>query len=310
MRPTRNDHVPHSHHTHAHHGPGGADTDRERTLGLTLGANGVLLVAQIAVGLLAGSLAVLADAVHQGVDVVALALAWLAAALARRPARPGFTYGFRQVEVLAALANGVLLGASSIWIVLEALDRLGTPADIDAPLVIGIGAVGLAVNGWGALAVSRHAGRSTNLRAAGWHLATDAAGSAAVVVVGVVAVAGALDAAGWLDPLASLAIAAAALWAAVGLVRDTLRQLLAAAPRDVDMAAVEATIRHHPEVQDVHHLHVWSLGDRDVALSAHVVVGEQLSLHEARAVTDQLEDELVDHHVTHATFQVECHGCD
>lgn len=305
--------MPHVHHHGHDHGPAGdpgSGPTAGRALGLTLGANGVLLVAQVAIGLVAGSLAVLADAVHQGVDVVALAMAWLAAALARRPARGGYTYGFRQVEVLAALVNGVLLGASSIWIAIEAVERLGQPAEIRGGLVLAIGAIGLAVNGWGAITIGRGAGRSANLRAAGWHLATDAAGSAAVVVVGAVALAGAADAAGWLDPLASLAIAAAALWAAVGLVRETLRRLLAAAPRDVDLDEVEATIRHHPGVQDVHHLHVWALGDTDVALSAHVVVGEQLSLHEAREVTDELVLALAGQHVTHATFQVECHGCD
>lgn len=290
---------------HVHEHPSGGNA-----LGRALGANGVLLVVQVGVGLVAGSLAVLADAVHQAVDVVALALAWLALVLARRPARGAYTYGFRQVEVLAAGLNGALLGASSVWIAVEAVGRFGQPADIEGALVVTIGVVGLVVNGWGAVALARSAGRSGNLRAAGWHLATDAAGSAAVIVVGVVAVAGSADAAGWLDAGASLAIAAAALWASIGLVTDTVRRLLHAAPRDIDLAAVEAAIRSHPRVEDLHHLHVWSIGDRDVALSAHVVVGEDLSLHEARSVTDELTASLADQHITHATFQVECHGCD
>lgn len=304
-------------HDHPHDHPDGHASHRHgpppeggTALGTALAANGALLVVQVGVGVVAGSLAVLADAVHQAVDVVALALAWLALALARRPARGAYTYGFRQVEVLVAGLNGALLGASSVWIAVEAVHRMGQPAEIEGALVLGIGVVGLAVNGWGAVVLARTAGRSGNLRAAGWHLATDAAGSAAVVVVGIVALVGSADAAGWLDAAASLAIAAAALWASIGLVTDTVRRLLYAVPRDVDLARVEATIRAHPGVEDLHHLHVWSIGDRDVALSAHVVVGEDLSLHESRAVTDELSASLADQHITHATFQVECHGCE
>lgn len=299
-------------HDHAH--PGGHDhgpstEDGGRALGWALGANGVLLVAQVAVGLVAGSLAVLADAVHQGTDVLALALAFVALRLARRPARGRYTYGYRQVETLAATVNGLLLASSAAWVVVEAVDRLGQPADIDGGLVLAIGLVGLGVNGWGAVSLSRHA-TGANLAAAGWHLATDAAGSAGVVVVGAVAALGAGGAAAWIDPGVSLAIAAAAAWAAVGLVVRGVRTLLAAAPAGIDLDAVERTIRGHPRVDDLHHLHVWAIGDRDVALSAHVVVGEELSLHQARQVADELETALADQRITHATLQVECHACD
>ena len=295
---------------HAHdHGHVPATDDGGRALGWALGANGVLLVAQVAVGLVAGSLAVLADAVHQGTDVVALALAFVALLLARRPARGRYTYGYRQVETLAATVNGLLLAASAAWVVVEALDRFGEPADIDSGLVLAIGVVGLAVNGWGAISLARRA-TGGNLAAAGWHLATDAAGSAGVILVGAAVAVGAEGAAGWLDPAVSLAIAAAALWAAGGLVVRSVRNLLAAAPPGVDLDAVERTIRDHPQVDDLHHLHVWAIGDRDVALSAHVVVGEDLSLHEAREVAGELEGELAGQRITHATLQVECHACD
>ena len=301
--------MPHDHgHAGAHdHGP--STDDGGRALAWALGANAVLLVAQVAVGLVAGSLAVLADAVHQGTDVLALALALVALLLARRPARGRYTYGYRQVETLAATVNGLLLAASAVWVVVEAVERLGEPADIDSGLVLVIGLVGLGVNGWGAVSLARR-GVGGNLAAAGWHLATDAAGSAGVVLVGVVVAVGATDAASWIDPGVSLAIAAAALWAAGGLVLRSVRTLLAAAPPGVDLEAVERTIRQHPQVDDLHHLHVWAIGDRDVALSAHVVVGEDLSLHQAREVADELEGALASQRITHATLQVECHACD
>jgi cobalt-zinc-cadmium efflux system protein len=300
-------------HDHAGHDHGTAALVRQgatRVLDVALAANAVMLVAQVVVGLLAGSLAVLADAVHQGTDVAALGLARLAVTLARRPAGSSYTYGYRQVEVLVAGINAFLLAASAVWVGIEAVDRLGTTRELEGTLVAAIGVLGLAVNGGSAVLLARRAGASLNLRAAGWHLTADAAGSLGVVVVGVAALAGSDAAARTLDPLVAGAIALTALWAAGRLVRGVLRHLLHAVPDRVDLAAVEATLRAHEAVQDVHHLHVWAIGDAEVALSAHLVVGEEADLHATREVVDELGHELAHLGVSHPTLQVECHACD
>lgn len=293
------------------HGVSGLVRDgATRVLDVALAANAAMLVAQVAIGLVAGSLAVLADAVHQGTDVAALGLARLALALARRPAGAGFTYGYRQVEVLVAGFNALLLAASAVWVGVEAVDRLGTTRELEGGLVTLIGVIGLAVNGGSAVLLARRSGGSLNLRAAGWHLTADAAGSFGVIVVGLAALAGSDAAARTIDPLVAAAIALAALWAAVRLVRGVVRHLLDAVPEGVDLAAIEAALRRHEAVQDVHHLHVWPIGDAEVALSAHLVVGEEADLHATREVVDELGHELADLGVSHPTLQVECHACD
>ena len=296
-------------HRHSHSHAHGRDAGT-RALSVTLGANAVLLVAQVAVGVLAGSLAVIADAVHQGTDVAALGLALGARWLAGRPARGSFTYGYRPAEVVAAAVNAALLGVASVWVLWEAVQRMGEPADIEGWWVVAIGLVGLAVNGGSAVLLARRSGDSLNLRAAGWHLATDAAGSAAVVVVGAVALGGDGSLAGGLDTAASIGIAVLALVAAVQLARRAGRGLLQAAPPGFEPAAVEAAVLAHPEVDAVHHLHLWTIGDGEVAMSGHVVVGEDLTLHEAREVIDELDTTLATMGVSHATLQIECHPCD
>lgn len=305
----------HTGHGHGHaghdHGFGAlARSGATRVLDLALAANAVLLVTQVAIGLMAGSLAVLADSVHQATDVAALGLARLAVTLARRPAGRRYTYGYRQIEVLVAGANAVLLAISAAWVGIEAADRFGSTQELEGGLVTAIGVVGLVVNGASAIWLAKAAGDSLNMRAAGWHLATDAAGSAGVIVVGLAALAGTDAAARTLDPLIAAAIAVAALWAAVRLARGVSRHLLHGVPDGIDMDAIEATLSGHRDVLEVHHLHVWPIGDTEVALSAHLVVGEEADLHEARSTIDELTDQLVHHGVSHPTLQVECHSCD
>lgn len=300
----------HAGHRHDHGFAALAKAGATRVLDIALATNSVLLVAQVAIGLLAGSLSVLADSVHQATDVVALALARVAVSLAARPAGRRYTYGYRQIEVLVAGANALLLAVSAVWLGVEAFERFGSTHDLDGGLVTFIGVVGLVVNGASAIWISRAAGDSLNLRAAGWHLATDAAGSAGVIVVGAAALAGSDLAARTLDPLIAAAIASMALWAAVRLARGVSRHLLHGVPDGIDMDAIEATLGGHRDVIDVHHLHIWPIGDTEVALSAHLVVGEEADLHEARSTIDELTRDLAHLGVSHPTLQVECHTCE
>ncbi|CAN5690919.1 cation diffusion facilitator family transporter [soil metagenome] len=268
----------------------------------------MLTVVQVGGGLLFGSLALLADSAHQLVDVAALALALVAGRLATRPARGRNTYGWRRADVLGAQASAVLLLASSVWIAVEAADRLSDAPDINGPGVAVLGVAGLAVNGGSAWWLARVGGGGLNLRAAVAHLLADAAGSAGVLVAGLaMAVAGAA----WVDGAVSAAIAVAVAVAAVVLLRDTTRILLEAAPAGVDLAAIEATLLAGADVKAVHHLHVWALGSDEPALSAHVVLDDATSLHDAQLRGDTLKLELSTRFgIDHATLELECHACD
>jgi len=264
-------------------------------------------VVELVCGFLFGSLALIADAVHLTSDVLALGLALGALALAQRPPTERHTYGFERAEVLAALANGVLLLAGAVVIVFEAVRRLRSPQPVDAAGVLVIGIAGVIVNVFSALALARTAHGNLNMRAALWHLALDAVGSLAVVVSAIGAL---VFGAERLDSIASLVIAGLVVVGAWSVLRDATRVLLEAVPGDVDVAAVRSALELEAGVEAVHHMHVWSLGSESSALSAHVVLTGPLSLHDAQERATELKTMLAkEFGIEHATLEVECHAC-
>jgi len=301
----------HAHHGHAQgghgHGSAGSAGSARAALYFGVGANSVLLVVQVVVGLLIGSLALLADSLHNLSDVVALVLALVGQALAARPATARRSYGLARAEVLAALLNGTVLLALTLWVVVEAIGRFDEPADLDpVPLAV-IGVVGIVVNGASAWYLGRRGGSSLNVRAAFWHLVGDALGSVAVVVAAIGV--GVFDAA-WADPAASLAISVLILVGAFRLLRDVVEVLLEATPPAVDPAAVVADLALQPGVTDVHHVHIWSIDSETLALTAHLRVEGDIDLHEAQMVADGARGLLHDRYgIDHATLEVECHDC-
>lgn len=240
-------------------------------------------------------------------DVVALAMAYAALRLAMRPPTERHTFGFGRTEVLVAEANGVLLLAGAIAVTVEAVRRLGSPADVSAGGVIIVGGLGLIVNLVSAAAVRPHAHDNLNMRGALWHLVADALGSVAVIAS---AVGIALFGADWLDPVASIAISVLVVFAAWGLLRDATSVLLEAVPNDIDPALVRAALEEQEGVDAVHHLHLWTTGSEHAAMSAHVVLAGPLSLHDAQLRSDELKTLLDDRFgIAHATLEVECHAC-
>jgi cobalt-zinc-cadmium efflux system protein len=280
---------------------------RGRALVFALVANAVFLVVEVAGGFAFGSLALLADAAHMATDVVALAIAYAALRIARRPPTDRHTFGFSRTEVLVAQANGLLLFGSAVVVIIEAIRRLGNPPDVVASGVVVIGVFGLLVNVASAGALYRHAHDNMNVRGAFWHLVSDALGSIGVIVTGVgIAVFGA----DWLDPVVSIGISLLVVAAAWQLLRDAGRVLLEAVPANLDAAAVRDAIGAAPGVEAVHHLHLWTMGSEEPALSAHVVLTGPLSLHEAQLRAGALKEMLAaDFGIDHATLEVECHAC-
>ena len=294
-------------HTHHHGDADATPAARRRALSFALGANAALFVGQLIAALAFGSLALLADAAHLATDVVALALALVALRLAGRPASARSSYGWERAEVLAALGNAVLLIAASGWIVWEAIHRFSEPEPINGTAVAIVGALGLVVNAGSAFAVARVRGGNLNLRGAFLHLAADALGSLGVIIAGITV---AFTDADWIDPVVSLAITALVVGSTWSLVRDATSVLLERTPRGVDISQIEAALNAEPDVEAVHHMHVWSLGSENAALSAHVVLHGEPSLHDAQLVGNRLRAQIQDRFgITHATIELECHDC-
>jgi cobalt-zinc-cadmium efflux system protein len=279
---------------HAHGGP-----DARRALATALVLVLAFAVLELVAGLLAGSLALLADAGHMLSDALALGLALFAAWLARRPATPERSFGWRRAEILAALANAVALVVLGGWIVVEAVQRLGDPPDVEGGWVLAAGLLGLLVN-VAAARVLHGAGGGLNVRAALLHVLADLASSVGVVVAALVLLLTGWDGA---DPLAGLLIGLLVLASTVGILRESLAILLEGAPRGVDAREVGAAMTGVPGVVGVHDLHIWTITSGFPALSAHVLVEPKADCHAIRRELEVVLEQRFS--LTHTTLQVE-----
>ena len=263
----------------------------------------LLMAGEIAAGLVAHSLALLADAGHMLTDAAALGFALVASAMAARPAVGRWTFGYSRLEILAAQANGLTLGLIAIWIVWSAVHRLIDPHDVRGGLVLVVAAAGALVSLLASLVLARASRESLNVRGAFLHVATDVAAFAAAALAG-----GLIVATGWdrFDPIASLLVAALMLWSSAQLLRESTVIFLERAPREADPEAIGRALVEEQDVVEVHDLHVWTVTSGFPALSAHVLVEPGADCHAARR---RLEQTLAERFgLTHTTLQVEHAG--
>jgi cobalt-zinc-cadmium efflux system protein len=268
----------------------------------------VFMAVEVVAGVLASSLALLSDAAHMLTDAGALALSLVAARLAGRPARGAMTYGLGRVEILSAQANGFALLVLAGLIVYGGVARVSSPPHVDGVVVLVVALAGVALNlaaarvlGAGrARAGHAHAGRSLNVEGSYRHILTDLYGFIATAVAAVVILATGFWRA---DAIASLLIAALMLQAAYGLLRESGRVFLEAAPAGLDPQQIGTVLAEQPGVVQVHDLHVWEVTSGFPALSAHVVVGAGEDCHELRRALQRVLEERFDLH--HTTLQVD-----
>ncbi len=288
----------HSHgHGHAGHRHGPQSFGLAFAVGVAL--NSAFVVAELVFGYLANSLALVSDALHNFSDVIALLLAWGAAWLSSKRPTELHTYGYRRASILAALVNAALLLLAVGGIIVEAIDRILSPAAVAGLTVIWVAALGILVNGATALLFMRGRESDLNIRAAFLHMAADAGVSFGVVVAAVVIM---LTGWLWIDPATSLVIAAVILASGWGLARDSVNLALDAVPRNVEFADVRDYLAALDGVSDVHDLHIWAMSTNETALTVHLVRpggSEDSFLHK---VCDELSHRF---NIHHATLQVE-----
>jgi cobalt-zinc-cadmium efflux system protein len=282
---------------HRHHHSGEAD---RRWLLAALVVVVAFMAAEIVVGLLAHSLALIADAGHMLTDAAALLLAVVASRIAERPARGAYTYGFARVDALSGQANGITLLLLAVLFTVEGVRRIIDPVDVRGGLMAVVAVVGVVVNVVATWLAGRADRASLNVRGVLAHLVTDVWAFGATLAAGLVIVW-----TGWLraDPVASLAVAALMAWTGAQLVRESGRVFLEAAPPGFDPSALGTNLAAADGVAQVHDLHVWVLGSRVTALSAHILVEPAYDCHEvAEALRAKL---LADYDIAHVTLQVD-----
>ncbi|MFG2126718.1 cation diffusion facilitator family transporter [Streptomyces sp. NPDC048751] len=295
-------------HAHSHVPTGGTATAAYRgRLRVALSITLTVMVVEIVGGVLADSLALIADAAHMATDALGLGMALLAIHFASRPPSGNRTFGYARAEILAALANCLLLLGVGGYVLYEAIQRFITPAGTEGGLTIVFGAIGLVANMISLTLLMRGQKDSLNVRGAFLEVAADALGSLAVILSALVVLATGWQAA---DPIASLVIGLMIVPRTFKLLRETLDVLLEAAPKDVDIAEVRAHILALDGVQDVHDLHAWTITSGMPVLSAHVVVtSDALNAIGHEKMLHELQGCLGDHFdVEHCTFQLEPSG--
>jgi cobalt-zinc-cadmium efflux system protein len=282
-------------HDHDH----GRTADR-RALATALTLIVAFMAFEVTMGIVAGSLALLADAGHMLTDALALAAALVAARLALRPAGGQWTFGLGRAEILAAQANGLTLLLVGIWVVYGAVRRLVSPPDVRGGVVLVVALVGIAVNLVATLVLSRADRGNLNVRGAFLHVATDLAAFAGTALAG-----GLVLATGWdrFDPIAGLLVAALMVRSAWSLLRDSGRIFMEASPAGIDPEAVARAVAEDEDVVEVHDLHVWTVTSGFPALAAHVLVSPGSDCHAARRRLQRLLEERF--HVHHVTLQVD-----
>jgi len=266
----------------------------------------LILAAELAGGLLANSLALLADAGHVFADVIALSLSWYGVKQAERPASHSMTFGYHRVGVLIAIVNALSILAIALVIFYEAFHRLQQPPEVNSPLMLAVAVVGLGVNLFVASWLRKEQKANINVRSAFWHALGDALASTGVILGGTIILLTGLFV---VDPIISIAIGLIIVLAAWSILRDGLRVLLEAAPRGIDIRKIVNSLNQISGVRDVHDLHVWSITPQLHAMSCHVLI-DDLTTSEAANIREQIKEVLSQqYNIEHTTLEMECDQC-
>jgi len=292
-------------HQHRHTGGGRDRAGNRRRLRWALGLAASFMFAEVAGGIAANSLALLADAGHMLSDVAALGLSLFALWMADRRSGPEKTYGYYRIEILAALANGATLLGLSVWIVIEALGRLREPPEVAGPLMLGVAVAGLVVNLAALLVLRGGRDESLNVRGAWLHVLADALGSVQAIAAGLLIWGFGWQ---WADPVASILIALLVVYSSWSLLKDAVSVLMESAPGHIDVDSVRDAILGLEGVGEIHDLHVWTITSGFEALSAHVVPSN--GDVETGALLRRLRGEVHERFgIDHVTVQVEPERC-
>lgn len=309
--------IPHSHsdsqeyeqgHEHdSAHGRRQVNGGGKRDLLIALSITFLMMVAEVIGGLISNSLALLSDAGHMLTDNLALLLSFFAMTFASLPATDRKTFGFYRLEILAAFVNGIVLVLISLYILFHAYHRMIHPQPVQGMLMLVVALIGLIANIIGALFLFKHSHSNLNIRGAYLHIIGDALSSVGVVIGGVI-----ILYTGWylIDPILSIMISLVIIYGAWSLVKESVNILLESAPSHINVEDISAEIGRIKGVREAYHIHVWSITSGVYALSAHVLIDDQM-VSGSRELNDRIRKLLSEKFkILHSTIQLECEKCD
>lgn len=287
-------------HTHDHSHAVTIDNSNKNVFLIGIVLNIAFVIAELIAGFIYNSMALLTDAGHNLSDVAGLVISFVAFWMARKRSSAAYTYGYKKTTVLAALANAVVLLVAIGILGYEAGNRLFHPQRVAGNVIAWIAAIGILINGASAFLFFRQR-RELNSKAAYLHLLADALVSLGVVVAGIIIT---YTHSYWLDPVIGLLIAVVILFSTWGVLRDSFKMSIDAVPEGIELGQIKNIIKSLPHVTDVHHVHVWPLSTTENALTAHVVVDEQLSFDQKLDVVARIKHKLEHSNIQHSTIEM------
>ena len=265
--------------------------------------NLVITVVEIAGGFLSGSLALLSDALHNLSDTFATFIAYLATIIGKREANQKKTFGYKRLEILAALINAVILIVISVFLLKEAWHRWQNPTPINSMIMLVVGMIGLLANLYAVLILRKDAGKSINVKAAYIHLIGDSLSSVVVIIGGVMIQFFKID---WIDPVITVLISIYIIRSGFIILKESVNILMQSAPDHLNLTTIRKKVEQQPEVLNLHHIHAWMLTDREVHLEAHVELNRDLKLSHVKPIQHKIEQLLRDDFgIDHITLQIE-----
>ena len=273
---------------------------------LTMGLNFLITIAEVVGGILSGSLALISDALHNFSDGISVIISYIALRLKQRDFSYRHTFGLKRAEILAAIINSSVLIIISVYLFYESILRFINPEPIRGQLMTIVALVGLAANVLGTILLHRDSRHSMNIRSAYLHLFSDAVSSVGVVLGGIAIM---YWNATWVDPVLTILIGLYIIRESFHIVAQAVHILMEGAPPDLSLKEIQQEVESLPEVQDIHHLHVWMVGENDVHLEGHVNVQDML-ISESEKLREKIEHLLREKfHIAHITLQFECNRC-
>jgi len=291
--------------SHAHSHEHSQETS-EKNLWITMALNFSITLAEGIGGLISGSLSLVSDALHNFSDGVAIVVTTIALRLAKKPNTARHTFGLKRAEILAAILNASTLIVISVFLIREAIDRFRHPEAIGGILMLVVAGFGLLANVLGTLLLKKGAQHNLNLRAAYFHLLSDAVSSLAVILGALFIIFFDLY---WIDPLLTVLISLYILFETFGIVREAVEIVMMTAPDGIDLEDLKNTLEALDDVCNVHHAHLWKLNDRDLHFEAHIEVAD-MPVSRTAQLAQRIEHQLHDRYeITHVTLQFECGAC-
>ncbi|MGM0531963.1 MAG: cation diffusion facilitator family transporter [Bacteroidota bacterium] len=292
---------------HQKHDISPSNSPKKRNVVISIFLNLIITIVEFAGGILSNSLALISDALHNLSDTFSIFISYMALIIGKKGSTPKNTFGYKRIEILAALLNAIILIVISIYLFYEAYHRLTEPEPIQGEMMLIVAVIGLLANLISVFLLHGDSVKSLNIKAAYLHLLGDTLSSAGVIVASLLILY--LDIY-WIDPLLTFIIGVFILRATYGVLKETVEILMQATPEYLDINEIKHNLESHPKVENIHHIHVWRLSDNQVHLECHADVSNNYSMQEADEIRKDLESKLKhSFNIHHVTIQMEYHTC-